>query len=93
MSLKDFSYGNTTDPTWREAEVKCVGRGAYDRTKDTFWVEKIKLVSAVFEGDVQGRIANLTTTRDVELSADVRRRRVGPAVHVLTPCIGQSEYS
>jgi translocation and assembly module TamB len=68
MSLKDFSYGNAADPTWREADVKCVGRGVYDLAKDALHLEKIDIAGAMLSAAAKGAIANFTTSRDIDLA-------------------------
>ena len=63
FTLKDVLYGATANPTWREPEVKCVGRGVYDVARDVFQLEKIKLGNATFNADARGKIANVTTSK------------------------------
>lgn len=68
LAVKNLVYGQPANPTWREPEVKCVGRGVYDRRRDALQLERIVLAVATLGADGHGRIANLTTTCDLELA-------------------------
>jgi hypothetical protein len=67
-SLKDLCYGNAANPTWREADLKCAGRGVYDLANDSLHLEKLDLAGATIAAAAKGTIANLTTSRDIDLA-------------------------
>ena len=68
LTLKNFLYGEIANPTWREPEIRLAGRGSYDLPTALFHLEKINVVSAMLNAEAKGKIANLTTTRDVDLA-------------------------
>jgi translocation and assembly module TamB len=68
LSLKNFLYGALANPTWREADVKCVGRASYDAALDALQVENIHLAGAMLGADAEGKIEHFTTTKDVDLT-------------------------
>jgi translocation and assembly module TamB len=67
LAVKNFSYGPALNPTWREAELRCVGYGGFDLAKDSLRFDQLKLVGAAFSTDAKGRITNCKTTTDLDL--------------------------
>ena len=68
MTAKNVVYGPVANPTWREAEVKCVGRGSYDLVKDRIEIETMHLGAAQLRADAKGSVGSLTTTCDLDLT-------------------------
>jgi hypothetical protein len=68
FALKNVTIGKTTDPTWREAELQCIGRGVYDIARDTFALEKTSVQGVSVGVEAAGKIAHCTTTLELDLA-------------------------
>ncbi len=68
VTLHNLIYGPVARPIWQEAEMRLVGRGVYDWATDVFDLERLNLATAVLGANGHGKIANISTTRDLDLA-------------------------
>ncbi len=71
VAIKQFTYGPAAKPTWREPELRCQGRGVIDTAKDGFQIDKLTLTTSVLNAEMLGTIANLSATRDLNLTGSL----------------------
>ncbi len=68
LAIRDLVYGPQANATWREPELKFVGRGVYDLPEDVIQVEKLTVSAAMLGADAKGKVANVLSTRDLEIA-------------------------
>lgn len=68
VAFKNLMVGPPANPTWREPDVKIVGRGAYDAARDLLLVDRLQVDGSKLSADAKGKIGDLASELRLDLS-------------------------
>ena len=81
-TTKDLVVTQGAETTWREPQVRVVGSGVYEPQRDSVAIDRLELTADALRLRLNGKLHQLSTTRDVRLSgeADYDLARLTPIV-------------